>query len=142
MEAKLSVDEATRAALRFSGDLDSDAILEAYHSSSVFVLPSYHEGMPMVMLESMAAGLPAICSNVNEVPEVVEDGINGFLIEPGDREALGLRIIELLRDDALRRRLGEAARAFIREEHDFASQATRLDEIYRRAVSRREKTQR
>jgi glycosyltransferase involved in cell wall biosynthesis len=137
VEAGLEVDAATRRALRFTGDLPPEAVRAAYHEASVFVLPSYREGMPMVMLEAMAAGLPVVCGNVNAIPEVVRDGVTGFLVEPGDREALARRILELLRDPALRERIGEAARAFIREHHDLSVQAERLEALYLRAAGRR-----
>ena len=116
---------------------ETDAVRAAYHEASVFVLPSYREGMPMVMLEAMAAGLPVICGNVNAIPEVVRDGVNGFLVTPGDRETLARRILELLRDEALRTRIGEAARAHIREHHDLSVQAERLEALYLRAAGHR-----
>ncbi len=130
VEAKLSVDAGTRAALRFTGGLDPAGIAAAYRDATIFTLPSYHEGMPMVMLEAMAAGLPVICSNVNAIPEVITDQVTGLLIDPGDREALATGLLELLRDRELQRRLGEAARRHIREEHDVAEQARRLQRIY------------
>jgi len=130
VESEFAGDAVLRAALRFSGDLDAEGVASAYRDASIFVLPSYHEGMPMVLLEAMAAGLPVICSSVNAIPEVVTDRVSGFLIDPGDREALGSRLLELLRDRELRRRLGEAARRRIREEHDLPVQARRLQSIY------------
>jgi len=130
VEARLASDAVLRAAVRFTGYLEPDRVASAYRNASIFVLPSYREGMPMVLLEAMAAGLPVICSNVGAIPEVVTHGVTGLLIDPGDREALASRLLELLRDRELRSRLGEAARRRIREEHDLPVQARRLEAIY------------
>jgi glycosyltransferase involved in cell wall biosynthesis len=137
-ERSLSADATVRAALRFTGDLDPMGVAEAYREATIFTLPAYHEGMPMVLLEAMAAGLPVVCSNANAIPEVITDGVNGFLIEPGDREALADRLLRLLRDRELRRSLGEAACHHIREEHDLAVQARRLEAIYLSLMKRGE----
>lgn len=136
VEEALSVDEATRRALEFGGDRDAAAVALAYQQADVFVLPSYEEGMPMVLLESMASGLPVISTPVNAIPEVVTDGVNGLLTPPGKPEALAERILDLLRSAELRLRLGEAAREFIREHHDLASQAPVLEHIYRELADR------
>jgi glycosyltransferase involved in cell wall biosynthesis len=91
----------------------------------------------MVMLEAMAAGLPVICGAVNAIPEVVRDGVNGFLVEPGDVATLARRITELLRDESLRARLGGAASDWIRDRHDLAVQAARLEALYLAAAGRK-----
>jgi glycosyltransferase involved in cell wall biosynthesis len=137
-EAALSVDDRTRAALHFTGDLPAEELIQIYAESTVFVLPSYHEGMPMTMLESMASGLPVVCTSVNAIPEVVRDGGNGFLIRPGDRDALADRILRLLEDPNLRERMGEAARAHIEAHHSLARQQEWLGEIYEK-LARRER---
>jgi glycosyltransferase involved in cell wall biosynthesis len=137
VQSALDVDPRTRAALRFTGDLAPDDVRKAYWEASVFVLPSYREGMPMVMLEAMAAGLPAICGAVNAIPEVVRDGVNGFLVEPGDVATLARRIADLLRDEGLRARLGGAASDWIRDRHDLAVQAARLEALYLAAAARK-----
>jgi glycosyltransferase involved in cell wall biosynthesis len=78
--------------------------------AAVYVLPSYAEGLPMGVLEAMAAGTPVVTTNVGGIPEAVDDGVNGYVIQPGDIAALADRIVRLLDDAALRDRFGAAAR--------------------------------
>ncbi len=110
---------------------------KAYAEATCFVLPAYHEGMPMVMLESMAAGVPNICTAINAIPEVIEHGRNGLLLEPGDQDALGEHILALLGNAALRDEPGEAARSSIEERHNFARQQGWLREICTRVADGR-----
>ena len=89
--------------------------------SMVYVLPSYNEGLPMSVLEAMAAGLPVLSTDIGGIPEAVTDGVEGFLITPGDVDALSERLKLLLTDGDLARRMGEAARRKV--ETTFASGA-------------------
>jgi glycosyltransferase involved in cell wall biosynthesis len=97
----------------------------------LFALPSYFEGLPMSVLEAMAAGLPVLATAVGGIPEAVADGVEGFLVEPGDIDALAARLAQLLQDDALARRMGEAARRKV--ESTFCSDAVlpRVERLYR-----------
>lgn len=139
VEAGLEVDDRTRASLRFLGDLTPAEVSEAYHRATVFTLPAYREGMPMVMLEAMACSLPVVCTRVNAIPEVVKDGVNGLLIEAGDREALTQALLTLLRDEKLRLRLGASASNTIRADHDLGKQAQKLEALYRRLATHTER---
>jgi glycosyltransferase involved in cell wall biosynthesis len=95
-------------AVRFTGHrTDARRLLAA---ADVFVLPSRHEGMPLVALEAMEAGLPVVATRVIGTEEVVEDGVTGALVRPGDPAALGTALGRLLTDPALRRRQGDAGR--------------------------------
>lgn len=79
--------------------------------SQVFLLPSYEEGLPMAMLEAMAQGLAPVVSPVGGIPDVVRDGVEGLLVEPGDVAGLARAMGRLVGDDALRARVGDAARS-------------------------------
>jgi glycosyltransferase involved in cell wall biosynthesis len=81
--------------------------------AAVFCLPSHAEGLPMAMLEAMAAGKAVVVSDVGGIPEAVQDGDNGLLVAPRDVAALAAALAAVLGDDALRRRLGQRARATI-----------------------------
>jgi glycosyltransferase involved in cell wall biosynthesis len=79
-------------------------------TAGVYVLPSYHEGLPMSILEAMAVGLPILSTNIGGIPEAVTDGVEGFLIEPGDVQGLAARLARLITDKQLAAEMGLAAR--------------------------------
>jgi glycosyltransferase involved in cell wall biosynthesis len=83
-------------------------------SADAFILPSYNEGLPMSMLESMAWGLPVIVTPVGGIPEVIIDHQNGLLVEPGVQEQLVTAMQSLIRDESLRLSLGAAGRGSIK----------------------------
>lgn len=87
------------------GGEDKTRLLER---SSIYALPSYNEGLPMSVLEAMAAELAVITTRVGGLPELVTNGVNGILIEPGDRAGLTQALMDLLNHPELRARLAEA----------------------------------
>jgi L-malate glycosyltransferase len=82
--------------------------LELMKDFDVFALSSIHEGLCTSLVDAMAAEKPAVATAVGGVPEVVADGATGYLVPPRDPEALAARIVRLLNDEALRRRMGTA----------------------------------
>ena len=100
------------------------------NSAYIYALPSYNEGLPMSVLEAMAAGMPILSTPVGGIPEAVTDGVEGFLVPPGDVAALADRLQQLLQDDVLAARMGTAARRKV--EQCFSSQAVlpRLQTMY------------
>lgn len=93
----------------------------------VFALSSYSEGLPNVVLEASAAGVPIVATSVGGTPEVVEDGVTGHLVPPGDSKALAGRIVDLLGDESTRLNMGSRGRCRIREIFTFESQAYHYD---------------
>lgn len=115
-----------------TGWLESQRKRAVLAGASIFVLPSYVEGMPMALLEAMSWGLPVIATPVGGVPEVISHEVNGLLVAPGDVAALAAAITRLMSDPALCERLGSAARETIATRFSLNTAFERLLAIYRR----------
>jgi len=105
---------------------------KVFEESDIFVLPSYAEGLPITMLEAMAAGLPIIATSVGAIPDVIEDGKNGFLIRAGDYRSLAEKIILLKNNPDLKRRMSENNLAVIKEKYEKTVILNKLDIEYNR----------
>lgn len=84
--------------------------LSAFESADIFVLPSYSEGFSRAILEAMGAGLPVVVTGVGAVPDIIDDGISGFIVTPGNVAELQSRLERLIGDPALRKAMGVAGR--------------------------------
>jgi glycosyltransferase involved in cell wall biosynthesis len=89
------------------GRISTQELNRLYHEADIFILPSFHEGYGMVVAEAMHFGLPIITSNVTALPEIVEDGVNGLLVAPGDVEGIAKAIDELSWSPEKRKAFGE-----------------------------------
>ena len=105
--------------------------------SSFFVLPSYVEGTPMGILEAMAWGLPVVSTKIGGIPDLIEHGREGLLIEPGDIVGLRVAIRQLLRNDEERGRMGVAARNKVEREFSARAIVPRVDHLYERYCEKR-----
>jgi glycosyltransferase involved in cell wall biosynthesis len=101
------------------------------------VLSSFTEGLPVVLLEALAAGVPAVATAVGGTPEVIDDGIHGYLVPPGDPQALARRILDCLRDDAARRAMGARGRQRVCEQFTFATQSVQYQRLFERLARAR-----
>jgi glycosyltransferase involved in cell wall biosynthesis len=110
---------------------------ELLAAADVFVLSSASEGMPISVLEAMAAGLPVVASRVGGVPELVIDGETGLLVAPGDAYELAEALRRLFADAGLRQRLGDAGHVRVRERFDVALFRRAHVELYSRELARR-----
>jgi glycosyltransferase involved in cell wall biosynthesis len=99
--------------------------------AAVFCLPSHAEGLPMSMLEAMAAGRPVVVSQVGGIPETIRDNDNGLLVPPRDVAALAAALARVLGDAALRARLARRARATIEEQYSLDVVGEQLGTLYR-----------
>jgi len=112
------------------GWLDAAARDAELARASVFCLPSHAEGLPMAVLEAMAAGKAVVASSVGGIPELVQDGVNGLLVPAHDAAALAAALARLLDDDSLRRQLGVQARATVEARYSTRAVCGRLAAIY------------
>ncbi|HHQ48740.1 MAG TPA: glycosyltransferase family 1 protein, partial [Acidobacteria bacterium] len=110
---------------------DIPAILDA---TDVAVLASRHEGLPRAVVEALAAGVPVVATAVDGTPEAVRDGVDGFLVPPGEPAVLAERVLRLVRDRELRRRMAAAPRDL--GEFDIDTMVRRQEDLYRWLMSR------
>lgn len=108
-----------------------DQVGSWYDAFDVLVLPSANEGTPVVAIEALAAGCPVVATRVGGVPDVVEDGVTGYLVEPRDTQALADRLEQLARDPELRSRLGEGGHESVRTRYAVERLVADTDELYR-----------
>ncbi len=105
-------------------------IPEILGALDLFVLPSLWEGLPLVLLEAMAAGLPVVATAVGGTPEVVVDGVTGLLVPPHDPQSLAQAIIRLLGDPDLRRRMGQAGRERVERHFTVERMVRETESLY------------
>jgi glycosyltransferase involved in cell wall biosynthesis len=122
-------------AVHFLGWLAEEELGEIYSKARVFCLPSYNEGLPMAVLEAMSHGLPVVCTSVGGLPELIEDGVGGLLIEPGDVGALAGSLLRLLMDKDLRKKLGDNAGKIVAGRCGLQDISCRLESLYLRVLA-------
>jgi len=105
---------------------------EVYRQLAVLLIPSRSEGLPNVALEAMGYGVPVVATSVGGIPEVVNDGESGLLAPSGDAEALAHRVLCILKDPSLRRRLGQRARQEMASRFSLETRLRALRGIYER----------
>ena len=111
---------------------DVPALMQTF---DLLLVPSLWEGFGLVLIEAMSAGVPCIASNVSSIPEILEDGINGLLVPPGDVDALVKAVDRLRRDQALRKRLGDAGKRTVDEKFTIDRMMTGYEELFGSLVS-------
>jgi colanic acid/amylovoran biosynthesis glycosyltransferase len=115
--------------LKFVGYQSQDAVCQYLHNSDIFVLPSFSEGLPVALMEALAAGVPAITTPVAGISELVEHGINGYLVPPGAVDPLAQRICELLEDTPLRQQFGQAGHLKVVQEFNLTHEIPKLKQL-------------
>jgi len=108
-----------------------------YDAMDVLLLPSINEGTPVSVIEALAAGRPAVATRVGGIPDVVRDGVDGFLVDLGDADALADRLADLAADPIRRAEMGEAGRARVFERYAVERLVDDVDKLYRLLLATR-----
>jgi len=118
-------------AIQFLGQLNEAELKEEYEKASIFAFPSQQDVAPLALLQAMAAGKGIVATRVGGIPYIIDDGKNGFLIDPKDFNALADKITILMKDHELCRRFGLNAQRKINEEYRIDTITNKLYKIYR-----------
>jgi glycosyltransferase involved in cell wall biosynthesis len=118
----------------FVGNVNQDDLRAIYRESDALVLPSFSEGLPVVLMEAMAMEIPCIATWVAGVPELIRDGANGLLVPPADEGSLAGAILRLMSDPDLSFKLGQEARRTVLDQYELGKNGERLVEIFRRRL--------
>ena len=127
-----------RERVKFMGYQSQTEVAEALKAHDIFVLPSFAEGVPVVLMEAMAAARPVITTRIAGVPELVKDGVSGVLVPPGDMDALASAVSSVSQDIEMQKKMGVAGRAKVTAEYrafDEAKWLSDLIESYQRSES-------
>lgn len=111
--------------------------LRFFRNADIFVYPSYHEGMPIAVIEAMACGLPIVATKVGGLPDLVADNVNGVLVEPGRPDQLASALHKLAMDNDLCHSMQSKSHQFALEQYDMEQRVTQLIDIYKAALSER-----
>lgn len=134
LEAEISA-RGLGGQVTLAGWQTEEEVRDALAGCHALVLPSFAEGLPMVIMEAMAAGRPVIATYVAGIPELVQDGVTGWLVPAGDDAALAEAVMALAAmTPEARAELGRAGRARVLERHDMYREAERLAGYFRAAV--------
>ncbi len=112
-----------------------DQVKARLQQADIFVLPSYLEGQPIAIIEAMASGVPVVGTAIGAVPQLVRDGVDGRVVEPGDVAALADALAELIGDPARRAQMSRAIREHAESGHSLPRLSARLAEVYASVLS-------
>lgn len=134
--------DAVRAAavhphIHLTGAVARDDLPDIYRAADVFCLPSWWEAAPLSVLEAMATGLPVVATRVGDIPQMLDGGAVGILVDPRATDQLARALERLLRDPAERRRLGEAARLRATASASLDGTRASLAQLYTEVGNRR-----
>ena len=131
--------EASRLGLAervtLTGPVGQGEIRRYFDAAHVFALPSFAEGVPVVLMEAMAKEIPVIASRINGIPELIQDGIEGFLITPSHVEELADRLERLLSDAPLRREMGRKGREKVLSLYDLGKNCEQMGRIFQERLA-------
>lgn len=121
--------------ITFTGALGQDQVRAMYTTADIFILPSFAEGVPVVLMEAMAMEIPVISTRITGIPELIDSGKDGILVTPGNPEELFKKIKFLMEESLLRSRLGKQAREKVMADYDLAANCKALVNLFREKLA-------
>lgn len=122
-----------RECVEFVGRIPHERIPDYMHRADVFVLPSLSESFGLVNLEAMACGLPVVATRVGGIPDIIENGVNGYLIDPMNHEQIAEAVLKLLQDEASRKELSDNNRKEA-EKYRWNTVVATLEGVYQKSL--------
>lgn len=116
--------------ITFTGAIGQDQVHAYYDRADLFVLASFAEGVPVVLMEAMAKEIPCISTRITGVPELIEDGVDGFLVTPSNVEELAEQLAVLLGDGELRRQVGSNGRHKVLRQYNLQENCRLMAELF------------
>jgi len=114
----------------FEGAVNQDRIRSFYSTADAFCLPSFAEGIPVVLMEAMSMEIPCVTTQIAGIPELIRNGVDGLLVAPSDIDGLTEALARLMNDPALRERLGKSGRERVLEHYDLRRNVEKLAAIF------------
>jgi colanic acid/amylovoran biosynthesis glycosyltransferase len=121
-------------AVIFEGAVNQNYIRSLYAKADVFCIASFAEGIPVVLMEAMAMGIPCVTTGITGIPELIRDGIEGLLVAPSDLDGLVEALAKLMGDANLRERIAKSGRARIIEQYDLRKNVQKLAAIFEERI--------
>jgi len=120
--------------VKFLGYVPDEKLPELYSASDIFVLPAIYENFPFAILEAQSTALPVISTNVGGIPEFLENGKNGFVIEPGNEPELTQKLLRLLKNADLAKKMGDLGRELILQNLSWKIITNQVIDLYHKLL--------
>lgn len=120
----------------FTGYVSDEDLLGIYHASDIFVMPSIAELQSLVTMDAMATDLPVIGADAVALPHLIKNDINGYLFEPGNHYELARRLLTLIKDETLRKKMGKESLRIIKD-HDMDFVIKQIEEVYQEVLEKK-----
>jgi glycosyltransferase involved in cell wall biosynthesis len=133
MLESLSLQLGIQNYVQFIGEIPHEKVQTYMQQAEVFVLPSLSEGLPNVIIEAMACGLPIVVSRVGGIPEIITNDTNGYLVEAKDTESIAKYIIVLLEDEKLRKKISDTNKQLVKK-YTWENVIVELERLYHLSI--------